>query len=148
MAQGKKVKKYGVASAALSAALALVVLASLLFPVGAVNIGTNAALAPDSDGTARSIYLGSTDSGPIQWRIAASTIGDGGLVLLAQTPVAASVAYDGGGNADWDGSDICAWLNGSFLSGAFSDAERAGLAPYSAAVSQTVALPAARTSAR
>ncbi len=143
MAQGQKVKKYGVASAALSAALALVVLASLLFPVGAVNIGTGAALAPDPDGTARSVYLGSADGVPIQWRIVASTIGDGSLALLAQTPVAASAAYDGGGNADWDGSDICAWLNGSFLSSAFSAAERAQLAPYSAAVSQTVALPAA-----
>ncbi len=92
------------------------------------------------------IYFGKNSSGfPILWYIVAT---DANSVTLWTPADMGSKSYDSSEHDSWSGSDICTWLNGTFLDDAFTSAEQDAIAAYGSTedpdsidISQKIVLP-------
>ncbi len=72
-------------------------------------------------------YDGNTNNTPVLWRVVRNL--DGTITLFCARDVGKR-PYDSSQHKYWSGSDICQWLNGMFLTGAFSAAEQRVIATY------------------
>ena len=94
------------------------------------------------------IYFGKNSSGfPILWYMVATDANDNSITLWTPASMGAR-PYDSSTHDSWSGSDICTWLNGTFLNYAFTSAEQAAIADYgstedpdSIVISQKIVLP-------
>ncbi|MCQ4936386.1 S-layer homology domain-containing protein [Anaerotignum propionicum] len=94
------------------------------------------------------VYFGKNINGnPIKWYIVA-TATDASSVTLWTADSMGSKAYDSSEHANWSGSEICTWLNSTFLDDAFTAAEQKLIAAYGSTedpnsidISQKMVLP-------
>ncbi|NCC16401.1 MAG: hypothetical protein EOM28_08645 [Clostridia bacterium] len=92
------------------------------------------------------VYFGKNSSGnPIKWYIVAN---DADSLTLWTTDSMGNKAYDSSGHDNWSGSDICTWLNSTFLDDAFTVAEQKLIDTYGSTedpnsidISQKIVLP-------
>ncbi|MCL2010971.1 MAG: DUF6273 domain-containing protein [Synergistaceae bacterium] len=96
----------------------------------AVEIGLPSGLVAGANLSGTEVYFGSYSGSNILWHVVYDT--DSGTRTLWTTTNMGDRAYDtthsGGTHQDWSGSDICAWLNGTFYDGAFDLAEQGAIA--------------------
>lgn len=92
------------------------------------------------------VYFGKNGSGiPILWYIVAT---DANSVTLWTTANMGNQKYDSSEHDSWSGSDICTWLNSTFLNDSFTSAEQDAMAAYGSTegpnsidISQKIVLP-------
>ncbi|SET34774.1 Listeria/Bacterioides repeat-containing protein [Natronincola peptidivorans] len=96
--------------------------------------GPETEIVPDVSGNDTAIYFGKNGDEPIRWRVMANE--NGILTLMSNSAVAFRKYNTINNHANWSGSDICHWLNGTgsygdngFLPTAFSQAERSLMQP-------------------
>lgn len=113
--------------------LALIMFAAMP-RTAAAGIGVPADLASGANLSGMRVYFGSytggASTGPIRWYVVAT---DAGTATLWTTTNMVNSQYSNTANHEsWSGSPLCAWLNGTFFSSAFSAAERATVIDYGA----------------
>ncbi len=93
-------------------------------------------LSADSTGginTGQIICLGENmndGSAPIRWRVVRN---NAGKVTLFSDAILENKAYDSSLHRNWSGSEICSYLNGTFLTSSFTETERGYISTYSEA---------------
>jgi len=88
-----------------------------------VEIGTPSNFNTTGTLTGRTrVYFGNYGGNPIMWHVVAT---GGGTATLWTTTNMGNRQYDPLNHNNWSGSEIAGWLNGTFLTSAFSTRERA-----------------------
>lgn len=80
------------------------------------------------------VYFGEYNNAPIHWNVVAKDAAT--ATLWATNAGIANRIYHVGGHANWSGSDVCMWLNGT---GTYTDS---GFSPQAFAAAEQAAIPA------